>query len=67
MLGKAAGLKANLLLNTGPLPNGSIHPEDVVTLKEVGRRLRSVGWPAPIAPSPEAPKQKRKKAAPTAA
>lgn len=64
MLGKAAGLNANLLLNTGPLPDGSIHPEDVATLKEVGRRLRSSGWPAPIAPSPEAPKQKRKKTAP---
>jgi hypothetical protein len=28
----------NLLLNTGPLPDGSIHP-DVATLCEVGRRL----------------------------
>ncbi|MBI5688521.1 MAG: alpha-L-fucosidase [Verrucomicrobia bacterium] len=61
MLGRAAGLPANLLLNTGPLPDGSIHPEDVVTLTEVGRRLRRDGWPAPIAPSPEAPKQKKKK------
>jgi alpha-L-fucosidase len=32
--------KANLLLNTGPLPDGSIHPEDAATLAEMGRRLR---------------------------
>ncbi len=30
----------NLLMNTGPLPDGSIHPDDVKTLREVGRRLR---------------------------
>ena len=35
----------NLLLNTGPLPDGSIHPEDVQTLREVGRRIRAHGWP----------------------
>jgi len=40
MLEKANDMGANLLLNTGPLPDGSIHPEDVKTLKEVGRRLR---------------------------
>ncbi len=40
MLKKAKGMGANLLLNTGPLPDGSIHPEDVRTLKEVGQRLR---------------------------
>jgi alpha-L-fucosidase len=61
MLGKVAGLPANLLLNTGPMPDGSIHPEDVTSLTEVGRRLRTQGWPAPIAPTPEAPKQKKKK------
>jgi len=37
-LAKQSG--ANLLLNTGPLPNGSIHPEDVTTLIEVGKRLK---------------------------
>jgi len=31
----------NLLLNTGPLADGSIHLGDVKTLREVGRRLRS--------------------------
>jgi len=30
----------NLLLNTGPLADGSIHPEDIDTLKEVGRRRK---------------------------
>ena len=33
----------NLLMNTGPLPDGSIHPDDVKTLREVGRRLRRTG------------------------
>ena len=39
MLSEAKKKNANLLLNTGPLPDGSIHPDDVKTLKEVGRRL----------------------------
>ncbi len=39
MLRDAKAMPANLLLNTGPLPDGSVHPEDVKTLKEVGRRL----------------------------
>ncbi|MGB7323556.1 MAG: alpha-L-fucosidase [Rubripirellula sp.] len=39
MLDNANQMKANLLLNTGPMPDGSIHPEDVKTLKEVGERL----------------------------
>ncbi|MBC8869881.1 MAG: alpha-L-fucosidase [Planctomycetes bacterium] len=40
MLKKAKSMGANLLLNTGPFPDGSIHPDDVKTLKEVGKRLR---------------------------
>jgi alpha-L-fucosidase len=39
MLDEAKAINANLLLNVGPLPDGSIHPDDVATLKEVGRRL----------------------------
>lgn len=31
---------ANLLMNVGPLPDGSFPEEDIITLKEVGRRLR---------------------------
>jgi len=45
MLTDAAAMEANLLLNIGPLPDGSVHPEDVATLREVGRRLREQGWP----------------------
>jgi alpha-L-fucosidase len=45
MLANAGRQSYNLLLNTGPLPDGAIHPEDVATLLEVGRRIRSEGWP----------------------
>ena len=41
MLDAAAGQNCNLLLNTGPLPDDSIHAEDVATLREIGRRLRA--------------------------
>ena len=40
---RAAG--CNLLLNTGPLPDGSVDPEDEPVLREVGRRLRKQGFP----------------------
>jgi alpha-L-fucosidase len=39
MLSKARQANANLLLNSGPLPNGAIHPEDVATLRRVGEML----------------------------
>jgi alpha-L-fucosidase len=45
MLAAAASRNCNLLLNTGPLPDGAIPPEDVATLREVGRRIRRDGWP----------------------
>jgi len=35
----------NLLLNTGPLPDGSIDAEDDVVLRAVGARLRKEGFP----------------------
>jgi alpha-L-fucosidase len=38
-LAEAAAIPANLLLNTGPEADGSIPPEDIATLREVGRRL----------------------------
>ena len=41
----AAKLRANLLLNTGPLGDGSIHPEDVTTLRKIGSWLRENGFP----------------------
>jgi alpha-L-fucosidase len=37
----AGAQDCNLLLNTGPLPDGSIDPTDAATLREVGRRLRA--------------------------
>lgn len=40
MLMRAKSKKANLLLNTGPLPDGALHPDDVRTLREVGQRIR---------------------------
>jgi alpha-L-fucosidase len=40
MLENAWAMPANLLLNTGPLPDGSIYPDDVETLRTVGKRLR---------------------------
>ena len=54
----------NLLMNTGPLPDGSIHPVDVKTLHEVGRRIKQNGYPTPVAPPPEPakPQGKGKKA-----
>jgi len=45
MIAHARAQNCNLLLNTGPLGDGSIHPEDVATLREVGRRIREDGWP----------------------
>jgi len=60
MLARAAAAKANLLLNTGPLPDGSIHPEDVKTLREVGRRIGEGGFPPPQPAAPPEPKPKRK-------
>jgi alpha-L-fucosidase len=44
-LASAVDGNCNLLMNTGPLPDGSIHPVDVKTLREVGRRIREQGWP----------------------
>jgi len=35
----------NLLLNTGPLPDGSIDPQDAETLRAVGPRIRKEGLP----------------------
>ena len=35
----------NLLLNTGPLPDGSIDPVDAPILRQIGSRLRREGFP----------------------
>ncbi|MEI7834424.1 MAG: alpha-L-fucosidase [bacterium] len=45
LLGYTGAHDANLLVNIGPLPDGGIHPEDVATLRALGRRIRAEGWP----------------------
>ena len=40
---RAAGFGANFLLNTGPMPNGKIQPENVDTLMAIGSWLESYG------------------------
>ncbi|MCK5176018.1 MAG: alpha-L-fucosidase [Planctomycetes bacterium] len=36
---------SNLLMNIGPRADGSIHPDDVEALEEVGRIILKKGWP----------------------
>jgi len=40
---RAAGYGANFLLNTGPMPNGKIQPENVDTLMAIGAWLETYG------------------------
>ncbi len=40
---KAVGFGANFLLNTGPMPNGKLQPENVDTLKVIGSWLDKYG------------------------
>ena len=44
-LAVARSIPANLLLNTGPLGDGSIHPHDDGVLREIGRRIKEQGFP----------------------
>jgi alpha-L-fucosidase len=53
-LGYALAHNCNLLANVGPLPDGSIHPADIKTLRETGKRIRRDGWPQADA-TPDAP------------
>lgn len=53
MLAHARGRKCNLLLNTGPLPGGSIDPVDERVLREVGARIRQSGFPEAVDNYPE--------------
>ena len=46
LLADAFAQKANLTINTGPLPDGSIHPSDVAALREAGARIKQHGFPA---------------------
>jgi len=43
LLVRAAGNNANLLLNTGPMPNGKIVPENIESLKKVGDWMKIYG------------------------
>jgi len=43
MLVSAAGRNANLLLNVGPMPDGTIHPEQAKRLRAIGRWLARYG------------------------
>ena len=59
-LGYALANNCNLLANVGPLPDGSIHPDDIETLRETGKRIRSEGWPVgdpAHSPAPAPPEQ----------
>ena len=45
LLKVARSQDANLLVNVGPIADGSIHPDDVKALTEVGKRIRENGFP----------------------
>ena len=47
LLADAFAQKANLTINTGPLPDGSIHPSDIKALRDAGARIKKDGFPAP--------------------
>lgn len=44
MLQAANNYPANLLLNTGPLPTGEMHPEDIKVLRQVGEEIQTKSW-----------------------
>lgn len=52
LLADSFAQKANLTINTGPLPDGSIHTSDVTALREAGARIKEKGFPAPARLSP---------------
>jgi alpha-L-fucosidase len=40
---KAAGYNSNFLLNVGPMPNGKVQPEFIITLREMGTWMEKNG------------------------
>lgn len=46
VLAEARSHGANLMVNTGLLGDGSVHPADAATLRELGRRLTERGFPS---------------------
>lgn len=45
LVGHALSHNCNLLLNIGPMGDGSVHPTQVRLLRELGARIRRDGWP----------------------
>ena len=46
-LAHAAFWDSNLLINTGPKPDGSLFPGDVKAIREMGQELEAKGFPKP--------------------
>ena len=46
LLGHARENDCNLLLNVGPMADGSIHPEHKRILLELGEKIRREGFPS---------------------
>lgn len=46
-LANTAFWDANLLINSGPRPDGSLFEDDVKAIREMGRRIKADGFPAP--------------------
>ena len=44
----ARSLPASLLINTGPMGDGSIVAEEEATLRAAGERIRAEGFPEPV-------------------
>ncbi len=45
-LEEAGKAQANLLINTGPMPDGSLDPDDEMALREAGTYIRKNGFPS---------------------
>ena len=60
-LAAAGAAQANLLLNTGPLPDGSVCPAHVQVLRELGERIRANGFPAAADAAGQHQRRKRRK------
>ena len=54
-LAAARAANANLLLNTGPMPDGSIPPQHARVLREIGERIRKDGFPTGTDAAPSKP------------
>jgi alpha-L-fucosidase len=59
-LAAAGAAGANLLLNSGPRPDGSICPSHAVVLRETGRHIREGGFPSAPAAEGRTPTPRRK-------